>query len=37
MKYYKNNWNHENLKVKKSFILFVLFVDVVALLCPDLN
>ena len=36
-KYYNNNWNQENLKVKESFSLFVLFIVVVVLLFPDLN
>ena len=36
-KYYNNNWNQENLKVEKSFALFVLFIVVVVLVFPDLN
>ena len=37
IKYYNNNWNQENLKVKRSFALFVLFIVVVVLVFPDLN
>ena len=36
-KYYEHNWNQENLKVKESFALFVLFIVVVVLVFPDLN
>ena len=35
--YYNNNWNHENLKVKRSFALFVFFIVEVVLVFPDLN
>ena len=36
-KYYNNNWNHENLKVKRSFALFDFFIVEVVLVFPDLN
>ena len=36
-KYNNNSWNQENLKVKKSFALFVLFIVVMVLVFPDLN
>ena len=36
-KYYSNNWNQENVKVKKSFALFVLIIVAVVLVFPDLN
>ena len=36
-KYHNNNLNPENLKVKESFALFVLFIVVVVLVFSDLN
>ena len=36
-KYNNNSWNQENLKVKKPFSLFVLFIVVMVLVFPDLN
>ena len=36
-KYNNNSWNQENLKVKKPFALFVLFIVVMVLVFPDLN
>ena len=36
-KYYNNNWNRENLKVKRSFALFDFFIVEVVLVFPDLN